>query len=137
MEINDTSTKKSRLAMILYLILGKLGVHRFYVGKYITGAVFLLVGGAAVILNVMDIRFAFIAEIVSAVIVAADMYLICSGRFKDKNGNPIVTIVSISEGNGTKEKEKSSFIEKINKVMYISAGAAIYIVFCLIYSFAF
>jgi TM2 domain-containing membrane protein YozV len=136
MEMKDTSRKKKRL-LVLYLILGKLGVHRLFAGKYITGAVFLLVGGVAIVLNSMNVRFAYIAEIASAIITAADLYLICSGRFKDRDGNPVSCAAAKSERSGEDAGAKTMFINKINNIMYVAGGAAIYIGFCMIYHFAF
>ena len=68
-----TSIKKSLFvaALLLCLLLGPLGVHRFYVGKIGTGILMLITIGGLGIWTLID------------------LIMIAIGSFKDKEGLPI------------------------------------------------
>jgi len=75
MEKATHTSKKLRLvALLLCWFLGMLGVHRFYVGKTITGIAMLL------------ITLTFFGMIVTGIWVLVDMIIIASGSFTDKDG---------------------------------------------------
>ena len=57
--------------LLLCLLLGGLGVHRFYVGKIGTGILMLLTLGGLGIWSLID------------------LIIIATGNFKDKDGKPI------------------------------------------------
>lgn len=65
------SSKSRLVALILCLLLGGLGVHRFYVGKIGTGILWLFTFG------------------VFGIGALVDLILIIVGSFKDKNGEVI------------------------------------------------
>ena len=65
------SEKSFVAALILCILLGSLGVHRFYVGKIGTGILMLLTFGGLGIWTLVDI------------------IVIAVGNFKDSNGLPI------------------------------------------------
>ena len=67
------SDKKRLLAFLLCLLLGGLGVHRFYVGKVGTG-----------ILTIVTL-FGFLG-----IWPLIDLVMILVGAFKDKAGQPLV-----------------------------------------------
>jgi TM2 domain-containing membrane protein YozV len=64
-----TSSKSKITTLILCILLGTLGVHRFYVGKVGTGIVWLLTLG------------------IFGIGVLIDIIMIATGKFKDKQGN--------------------------------------------------
>jgi TM2 domain-containing membrane protein YozV len=63
------AAKSKTTALILCVLLGGIGVHRFYVGKIGTGIVWLLTAG------VFGIGW------------LVDIIMIATGKFKDKQGN--------------------------------------------------
>ena len=63
--------KKKIIALVLLLLAGNFGIHRFYAGKIFSGILCLLTGG-----------FFGIGLLIDGV-------LILFGKFKDKNGNPL------------------------------------------------
>ena len=60
------------VTLLLALLLGNIGVHRFYVGKMGTGILMLLTGGACGIWTIVDI------------------IMIATGSFTDIDGNALV-----------------------------------------------
>ena len=74
---------KSFVAMLLFsLLLGYLGVHRFYAGKFITGAIQLF-------MFLIGIFTFFILWILLGLWVFIDFILIVSGAFTDSKGYKI------------------------------------------------
>lgn len=67
----QVSPKSKVVALVLAILLGWLGIHRFYAGRYISGAVYLFTYG------VFYCGWVF------------DIILIIMGKFKDKDGLPI------------------------------------------------
>jgi TM2 domain-containing membrane protein YozV len=65
------SDKEWLVTLLLSLILGSLGVHRFYVGKIGTGILQLITLGGCGVWTLIDI------------------IMIITGKFKDKDGNVI------------------------------------------------
>jgi TM2 domain-containing membrane protein YozV len=87
--VAGASTKSRLVLTLLAFFLGELGVHRFYAGKIGTGVVMLIltiVGYATVWLI-----FGFIPLAVVWVWNLIDFIYAIIGRFKDKEGNLIVT----------------------------------------------
>lgn len=69
----DVSPKSRLVALILCVLLGVLGIHRFYVGKIGTGILMLITGGGLGIWVIVDI------------------ILIAVGNFRDKQGRVLLT----------------------------------------------
>jgi hypothetical protein len=71
-DYEDVSERSRLIALLLCLFLGYFGVHRFYVGKFGTGVLWLLTGGLFGIGYVVD------------------AILIALGNFRDKEGLRLV-----------------------------------------------
>lgn len=71
--VNPDMSERSRLvAVLLCLIVGVLGIHRFYVGKTGTGiAMILTLGGLGIW-------------------VLVDLIMLLTGSFRDKGGKPVL-----------------------------------------------
>jgi len=67
------SNKSKSTTFLLCYFFGALGVHRFYLGKLITGILMLITGGGLLIWWIVD------------------LYLIATGRLKDKQGDDLRT----------------------------------------------
>ena len=63
-----TSPRKRLVALVLCIFLGYLGIHRFYVGKWITGLIWMVTGGIG------GLGYLF------------DLIVIIIGSFKDSEG---------------------------------------------------
>ncbi len=72
-QVANSSPKKRLVALLLCLLLGGLGIHRFYVGKIGTG-----------ILIIVTFAGFF------GIWVLIDLILIIAGAFKDKQGRPLL-----------------------------------------------
>lgn len=70
--VTGDSPASRLVALILCILLGFLGIHRFYVGKWGTGLLMLLTGGLLGIWVIVDI------------------ILIAVGAFRDKQGRPVL-----------------------------------------------
>ena len=70
--VTGDSPASRLIALILCILLGFLGIHRFYVGKWGTGLLMLLTGGLLGIWVIVDI------------------ILIAFGAFRDKQGRPVL-----------------------------------------------
>jgi hypothetical protein len=68
----DASPRSRLVALVLCVLLGYFGVHRFYVGKIATGVIWLLTGGLFGIGYIVDI------------------IMIALGNFSDIDGNRLV-----------------------------------------------
>jgi uncharacterized RDD family membrane protein YckC/TM2 domain-containing membrane protein YozV len=65
------SDKSKSTTFLLCYFLGVIGVHRFYLGKFITGILMLITGGGLMLWWIVD------------------LYRIATGRLKDKQGNEL------------------------------------------------
>jgi len=70
--VTGESPSSRLVALILCILLGFLGIHRFYVGKWGTGLLMLLTGGLLGIWVIIDI------------------ILIAVGAFRDKQNRPVL-----------------------------------------------
>lgn len=69
--MSNGTEKNGIVCLILVLLVGWLGIHRFYAGKIGTGVLWLLTGG------------------VFGIGVLVDLIMIVMGKFTDADGNPI------------------------------------------------
>lgn len=127
----DISKKSPMITLILCLLFGKLGAHRFYVGKYVTGVIYLLVGGTSIVFDLFGFGYAFIANIVYMLFILVDIYALYSNTFTDSKGKVVVesdVLVYDSEA----QRNQILFDRKLNKILVILAGIAIYIIYFII-----
>ena len=53
-EKDEASDKNELVAVVLALCWGTFGMHRFYVGKWISGTIYLLIGSVSFLANLLD-----------------------------------------------------------------------------------
>ena len=87
MMINQKSSEKSAVAtLLLCVFLGNLGIHRFYVGKWITGILMLLTFGGFGVWYLIDIA-----------LIVCNRFTDCRGRIVElaKNPAPFKTVMGV------------------------------------------
>jgi TM2 domain-containing membrane protein YozV len=139
MHINDEdmSQKNQIVALMLCVLFGNLGIHRFYVGKYITGAILLVVGGTSIVAKVLGFGYAFIAIIASFIVLALDVYALYSDSFTDGKGKLVIGCEKNLVYNTLEEREQKLFVSKLDKIMCIMFGIAAYILYYVLINVVF
>lgn len=130
----DISKKNPMLTLILCLLFGKLGAHRFYVGKYVIGVTYLLIGGTSVVFDILGFGYAFLANIVYMLFMLIDIYALYS--FTDSKGN-IVMESDVLVYDREEQRNQILFDRKLNKIIIILVGIAAYIAYLIISNYAF
>lgn len=70
-KFQNASPKSGKTALILCLLFGGFGAHRFYVGKFLSGVLYMFTGGGFIIGSLID------------------FVCIMIGKFKDKDGRVV------------------------------------------------
>lgn len=135
-EDEDISEKSQMLTLILALLFGKLGLHRFYVGKYVTGVIYLIIGGTSIVLDVLGWGYAFLVQVVYLIFIALDVYALYSESFTDGKGRIIGDSKTLVYDT-LAQREQILFDQKMNKIMCIVGGAGFYIGYLLVRHFVF
>jgi len=132
---DDISKKSPTITLLLCLVFGPLGAHRFYAGKYITGLIYFIIGGTTTVLRFFGIGWAFIAVIACMLMVLIDLYAIYSDSFTDSKGKIITSAEKTLIYDSFEEREKIIFIDKLNKLIAILSALAVYIVIFILNRF--
>lgn len=94
--MNDiqASREKKLTLLLLCWLLGLLGMHRFYTGKYITGSIqllaFGLIGAGAYFKVGIGHPLAILIFITIVLWWIIDALIIIMGKFTDKEGRPVI-----------------------------------------------
>lgn len=136
MHIDDSeiSSKNQMVALILCVLFGNLGIHRFYVGKYITGAILLVVGSTSIVAKVLGFGYAFIAIIASFIVLALDTYALYSDSFTDSKGKLVIGSQKNLVYNTLEEREQKLYLAKLDKAMCLVFGIAAFILYYLVFN---
>lgn len=132
----DISDKSQMLTLILCLLFGKLGLHRFYVGKYITGVFYLLLGGTSIVLDVLGWGYALLVQVIYLIFIALDVYALYSDSFTDGKDRIICGTKTLVYDT-LAQREQILFDRKMNKIICILVGVVLYIGYLLVNHFAF
>ena len=132
---SDISEKSSSLTLFLCIIFGSFGAHRFYVGKYFTGLIYLLIGGTSIIYDFMGFGYGFIAKIVFFILMVIDIYALYSDSFTDSKGKLITDHTKNLVYDTLQEREQIIFNSKLNKILCIVGGIVFYVVYFVIVNY--
>lgn len=132
----DISDKSQMITLLLALIFGRLGLHRFYVQKYVTGVIYLLIGGTSIVLDILGWGYAFMVQVVYLIFIVLDVYALYSDSFTDGKGR-IVGGSKTLVYETLAQREQILFDRKVNKVLCILLGVVFYIGYLLVNHFVF
>lgn len=133
-EKDDVSKKNATVVAVLCLFFGSLGVHRFYVGKNMSGLLYLLFGSSLFGVQLFSKLFSFKGTLISIfifilVVVAVfyDLFAIFTECFLDSKDKIILS------GSRQDELVGRTFEEKFNDGLIIISTILMFIVFAILY----
>jgi TM2 domain-containing membrane protein YozV len=131
----NVSSKSQMVTLFLLLFFGSFGVHRFYTNKYITGIIYLIIGSISFALNLFGFSFAYIIQLAFKFLILIDLRAIYSDSFTDSEGRLIVGKSSVLVYNSYEERDQNIFLEKVNKIVFVSLAIALYLTYFIIINF--
>jgi TM2 domain-containing membrane protein YozV len=129
---DDISSKSQLVTLFLCLFFGRLGAHRFYVGKYITGTIYLLCGTTSIVMDVLGYWPALFLRVICIGLILFDLYALYSDSFTDKQDRLVLGKEKALVYDTYKERDKILFEDKLNKIMLILCGIAFYLIYFLV-----
>ena len=91
MDNPQVSNEKKLTVLLLWLLVGIFGVHRFYVGKSLSGTIQVLNLCLMILLMHYEVKpFVIFPTLLFVGWWALDVLLIIMGKFTDKEGQPII-----------------------------------------------
>lgn len=124
-EKDEASSKSELITAILAVCWGTFGLHRFYVGKWISGTVYLLFGSVAFLLNLLNdlgvsifysTYISIIAFLLVVVAVLYDLFALKNESFFDGK-NKLLISKGTREDSGLFLSTKEKFIASANAWM--------------------
>lgn len=133
----NISNKSSIKTLFLCLVFGQLGAHRFYVGKYITGLLYLVIGCTSVVFDILGFGYGFIAKIIYLIFLAIDLYALYSDSFTDSKGRLIMDHSKTIKYENLQEREKILFLQRTDKELCFLTAVLFYLSYYLVMYFIF
>jgi TM2 domain-containing membrane protein YozV len=91
MDKSQISNEKKLTVLLLCWLFGLFGVHRFYIGKRLTGCAQLVTLILFGVFSIIDIGVIAVSLLIGLSLwIIVDAALIVMGKFTDKEGRPIV-----------------------------------------------
>ncbi len=132
---NEISNKSQMTTLVLLLFFGSLGLHRFYVNKYITGILFIVVGWTSIAFDLLGFGFDFLSRILFLAFLLFDLYAIYSDSFTDKKGKLVVGKSNVLVYESYEERERIIFDDRLNKIMVTCLALGLYIAYFMLNKF--
>jgi TM2 domain-containing membrane protein YozV len=134
-EREDVSNKNAAVAAALCLLFGSLGLHRFYVGKYTSGIIFLVFGSSHLGVRIFSKLLGFNGIIISVVLllfitiaVFYDLHALYSECFLDSKGKILIS------GSRQDELIGRTPEEKFDAKLTILITVLLFIVYIILYA---
>lgn len=131
-EEDSISNKSQLVALTLLLFFGSLGAHRFYVKKYVTGLLFLIIGSTSLIMKWFGIGYYMIARVAYIIMIIVDLYALYSDSFTDKSGKLVIGKSKTLIYDSDKERDQIIFMDILNKMALLLGAIAFYILYYVI-----
>lgn len=115
-DASEVSRKSNGIALLYLFTFGFLGVHRFYVGKWKSGALYLLVGLQLPVIRILmmfgispirSVVYQIILFLFSIALLGFDLFAMVQEAFSDSNGKILLGRVHRDAVIGRDAKEKS------------------------------
>lgn len=132
---HDISEKSQLTALLLCLFLGTFGAHRFYVGKIITGIVYLLLGSTTLVYHILGFNYGFLVRIAFILFLIVDIYALYSDSFTDRKGRLVISKSKALVYETLAERDRILFEDKLNKLIMIALSIALCIVYFIVVNF--
>ena len=135
-EEKDISNKNPLVALILCLFFGRFGIHRFYVGRYLSGFFYFLIGSTSIVLYVLGLGYAFLSSVLYLFLIAFDTYALYSDSFTDSKGR-LVTDNQAFVYKDNRERNRILYEKRENKIICILLAFIFYVVYFLLSHYLF
>ena len=88
-EYYEFSNKNASVAEILCLTFGFLGLHRLYLGKYLSGLIMFIWGTIDIVFNYFSFKYSFFLTLLQYFWIIIDLFLSYYGMILDGKGKPL------------------------------------------------
>ena len=136
-EQENISKKSSLLTTVLLLTLGSAGIHRIYVGRYISGIFIFFIKCTYLVTEYLGFKWSLVLNIVCFGMLLFDLYGLYSSSFTDGKGK----IITDEEPDVIYENEidriNQLYMTKFNRLLSVLAAICFYIVYFILNKFVF
>ena len=122
----EISKKSSLVTTILLLLFGSAGIHRIYVGRYISGIFIFVVKCTLLVLKHFGWKWHFILNVICYGMLLFDLYGLYSDSFTDGKGKIVTGQEKYMTYNSEKERMQKKFEKKLNNIMCLCIAILYY-----------
>ena len=134
-ESDSISKKSSLLTTLLLLTLGSAGIHRIYVGRYISGIIIFVIKSTYFVINYLGYKWNIVLNVACFGILLFDLYGLYSNSFTDGKGKIITDDNPDIVYDTEKDRMQKRFSRTCNNIMCILTAIAFYIIYFIIYKY--
>lgn len=136
-ESENISKKSSILTTVLLLTLGSAGIHRIYVGRYISGIFIFIVKCTYLVTDHWGYSWSLVLNLVCFAMLLFDLFGLYSSSFTDGAGK----IITDEDPDFVYKDEKDRIMQienrKLNRLLALLGAIAFYLVLWLLKKFVF